>query len=121
MVYTSTHKSKYMRSRYRTPQSERGIHIKYPFRLVAFLLSLGIIMELIALVRLPDYKDDVEKARHDYLVAQAENIQLTKELDLAQQQNTVEQSARKQGMAYYGETIYIPVIENNEAGDSQDP
>ena len=111
-----------MRSRYRTPQSERGIHIKYPFRLMAFLLSLGIFIELIALSRLPDYKDEVEKARHDYLIAQAETIQLTKDLDLALQQNTIEQAARKQGMAYYGETIYVPVINHNASDtDAENP
>jgi len=82
---------------------------------MAFLLSLGIFIELIALSRLPDYKDEVEKARHDYLIAQAENIQLTKDLELALQKDTIEQSARKQGMAYYGETIYIPIVENNAA------
>lgn len=119
MVYVSTQKRKPVRSQYRIYRSEKSkAPVRYPFRILAIFLFIGIVIELITLMQLPNYSDEVEKARHDYLIAQAENLQLSKDLDLALQQETVEESAREQGMTYYGETIYIPIVENSATGES---
>ncbi|MBQ8093711.1 MAG: hypothetical protein IJ242_09070 [Clostridia bacterium] len=83
----------------------------YPFRILAVVLSISILIELIAILMLPDYHDEVEKAKHDYLIAEAENIRLKAALEEAGKVGTVEESARQQGYTYYGETIYIPIIE----------
>ena len=114
MVYEASQKRKYICSKYSMRHSEQSkFRTKHPFRVLVFLLSVGIIIEMIALIQLPDYTEEVEKARHDFLIAQARNIQLSKDLDLSLKQSTIEESARKQGMAYYGETIYIPIIQED--------
>ncbi|MBQ7485967.1 MAG: hypothetical protein IJT77_00540 [Clostridia bacterium] len=109
-----------------TGRSRRTVHSKartggrkldgiYPFRILALFLTIGILIELAAILRLPDYSDERERAKHDYLIAEAENFSLQKALEIARDPAVIEDSARDQGYTYYGETIYVPIIDAGEA------
>lgn len=54
--------------------------IEYPFRVVALVLSVLILIELIAILSLPDYSKELEEARAGYLAAKARNEELRAEL-----------------------------------------
>ena len=107
----------------RTARSRAHGHRKrwkvYPFRILALILMIGILIELILLMCMPDYSEEREQARQAYLLAESENQRLQKELKIARQSETIEDSARKQGYTYYGETIYVPII-NGETSEADE-
>lgn len=55
--------------------------MQYPFRILAVVLTILIGIEVVMLLILPDYSNEVEAAKAAYLKAYARNLELRRELE----------------------------------------